>query len=81
MSNRQLEERQEAEFDQSVADVLGISFEDMTERTSFEVHTSETSDGELMGYNVQFGPDSDPAVLSQIRGLTNGYWVRIGPVL
>jgi hypothetical protein len=80
MSSRLLEERQEREQAEAVAAALGISPSDLQE-LDWTIEPHESDDGVLYGYNIYFGQGSDPEILARIQGLTDGRWVRIGPVI
>jgi hypothetical protein len=80
MSSPLLEERQEREQAEAVAAALGIAPSDLQE-LDWTIESHESEDGVLYGYNVYFGEGSDPEILAGIQGLTDGRWVRIGPVI
>lgn len=73
------EELNEAEFNQRLADELGIDIEEL-DQLDFRCDPHESDDGLLYGYNVYFSPDSDAGILKKIRGLDNADFVRIGPI-
>lgn len=77
MSNRQLEELQEAKFNEQVAAALGISVADLSE-LDWIIDENTTHDGAVSGYNISFAEGSDPEVLGQIPGVVDGRWIRIG---
>ena len=80
LSNRQLEEQREREITEALAQALGLSAQDL-DQLDYTVDPQTGSDGTLHGYNIYFGDGADPEILGRIRGLVNGRWVRIGPVL
>lgn len=79
MSNAQLEERQEREFAQQVADALGITLDDLDD-TEWEVEENASDDGVVYGYVVNFAEGSSLEVLGKIKGLQHGRWIQIGPL-
>jgi len=80
LSNRQLEEQREREITEALALALGLSAQDL-DQLDYTVDPQTGSDGTLHGYNIYFGDGADPEILGRVRGLVNGRWVRIGPVL
>jgi hypothetical protein len=74
-----MEERHERQQAEAIAAALGISTQDLAELNySIQEHTSD--DGTPYGLNIYFSDDCDPEILKQIGGLTDGRWVRIGPI-
>jgi len=74
-----LEDRHERERLEAIASELGISADELSELDwTISDHTS--ADGLLYGHNIYFGEGSDPQILARIKGLTDGRWVRIGPL-
>jgi hypothetical protein len=74
-----LEERQERKQLEAIALELGISADDLAELDwTIEPHAS--ADGLVYGHNIYFAEGSDPEILSQIKDLTDGRWIRIGPI-
>lgn len=79
MSSRQMEDRQEQQYAQKVASVLGISIDDLNVLV-WEIDENTTEDGGFTGYNITFAEGSDPEILAQIAGLVDGRWIRVGPI-
>jgi len=80
MSSRQMEEQYEQDFNEALADELGITPEELEDiLESCDPH--ESSDGFQLGYNVNFLKDADPNILSKIPRAVEQGWVRIGAVL
>jgi hypothetical protein len=75
-SSRLLEERQEREQAEAVAAALGIPPSDL-EELDWIIEPHESDDGVLYGYNSI----SAKAQTARIEGLTDGRWVRIGPII
>ena len=80
LSDRQLEDQREREITEVLAQALRLSSQDL-DQLDYTVDPQTGSDGTLHGYNIYFGDGADPEILGRIRGLVNGRWVRIGPVL
>ena len=79
MSNSQLEDRQERELHEHIADELGMSIEDI-ESLSFEIDTNESSEGLVYGHIIRFHIDEcDKEALSRVPNLKKDY-VIIGPL-
>jgi hypothetical protein len=74
-----LEERQERQQAEAVASALGILVDEL-ERLDWTIENHASDDGVLYGHNVYFANGSDPEILGRIPGLTDGRWVRIGPI-
>ncbi len=79
MSNAQLEERQEREFAQQIANALGITLDDLDD-TQWEIEENASDDGVVYGYVVNFAEGSSAEVLGKIEGLQHGRWIQIGPL-
>ena len=79
MSNRQLEDMAEEAQADAVAVALGISRDELDE-LDWSLQSHDSDDGVHYGWNVYFGPQSSAEVLGRLGGLTNGEWVRIGPL-
>lgn len=80
MSDWELQRQREREITESLAQALGLSAQDL-DRIDYIVDPQRDSDGTLQGYIIYFWDSVDPEILGRIRGLVNGRWVRIGPVL
>jgi hypothetical protein len=63
-----------------VAAALGIPPSDL-EELDWTIEPHESDDGVLYGCNVYFSESSDREILARIKGLTDGRWVRIGPII
>ena len=63
-----------------MAAALAISASDL-EGLDWTIEPHASDDGVLYGYNVYFGEGCDPEILARIEGLTDGRWVRIGPII
>ncbi|WP_025144521.1 hypothetical protein [Pedobacter jeongneungensis] len=68
MSSRQLDELNEEKRDRSIAEELGISYDELGE-TNFEIETDNSEDGFIYGYYVVFKDGSSQEVLDKIDGL------------
>lgn len=79
MSSRELEDRDESDQHEAVANALGISVDDL-DQLDWRLEDHVSDDGLLYGHNVYFGEGADPDILAKVGGLNNGEWVRIAPL-
>jgi hypothetical protein len=77
MSNREFEDPEERELLEWVASQLGITPKELSEQDC-SIEEDPGEDDDIYGYNVKFGPGSDPEVLARIRGLQNGNVAFVG---
>lgn len=72
-------EIREHESDRHLADLLGISFDDLTELV-YGIETDESKDGLIYNYRVEFDLDNSPAhILQKIKNLEDGCRVYLQP--
>jgi hypothetical protein len=72
-------EMQEQESDRHLADLLGITFDELTE-LEYEIETDESKDGLVYNYRVEFDIDSSPKnILQKIKNLEDGCRVYLQP--
>lgn len=72
-------EMQEQESDRHLADILGITFDELTE-LEYEIETDESKDGLVYNYRVEFDTDSSPKnILQKIKNLEDGCRVYLQP--
>lgn len=79
MSNRQLEERQERDFEKAVAEALGISINDL-DKVEWTEDRDESGEGVHYGHIITFEEGSDQDVLNKIVGLEDNRWIKIHPI-
>ncbi|MAS92393.1 MAG: hypothetical protein CMO55_04285 [Verrucomicrobiales bacterium] len=70
MSNRQLEENQQEDWDRRLAEELGITYDEICE-LSYDVDTNESSDGLVYNLVIRFSNGNPPEILKKISGLEN----------
>ena len=78
MSNRQIEEIQEERFNRELAQILGISFDELSE-LDWNFDTDESNDGLVYSQLVIFNEDSPKHILSKISGLDENNTVYLSP--
>ena len=78
MSSRQLEERSEAEQHNRLAEILGITSDELSQ-TEYEIHTNESKDEMIYNYFVTFDESSSTTVLNKIEGLDDNRTINLGP--
>lgn len=72
-------EIQEWENDKHLADLLGITYDELTE-LHYEINTEESEDGLIYNYMVEFDTDNSPKhILEKIKNLENGRQVYLEP--
>lgn len=71
-------ERQQEEFEKKLADILGITFDELSE-IGYKVETNESKDGLLYNYIIEFPDDSNPDILDKINGLEDRKRVWLQP--
>ena len=72
-------EMQERESDRHLADLLGITYEELTE-LDYEIETDESKDGLVYNYRVEFDKDYAPkSILQKIKNLEDGCRVNLQP--
>lgn len=76
MSNRQLEDQMEHRSNAAVAEVLGISIEDVESYVTIDAN--ESDDGALYGYIANFS-ESTPLNVRQAAGLGDGFSIDLDP--
>lgn len=76
MSNRQLEDQLEHRYNATVAEVLGISIEDVENFVTIDKDASE--DGALYGYIASFA-ESTPLNVRHAAGLGDGFSIDLAP--
>lgn len=74
-----MQEQRAQEAAESLAKALGLSAAEV-DQLELMIDTQRDQDGNVQGHIVYFLHDADPAILSKVRGLVNGRWVRIGPI-
>jgi len=70
MSNEKLEERQEREFHQLIANELGISIDELCQ-LEWEIDENSSDEGLVYSCIIQFSDDSPRRILDKIIGLTD----------
>lgn len=78
MSSRQLEEKLEAEQHNRLAEILGITPDELSQ-TEYEIHTNESKDEMIYNHFVTFDESSSTTVLNKIEGLDNNRTISLGP--
>ena len=76
MSNTQLEEKQEEDFNKKLAKQIGLEYEELME-LDYEIHQEESEDGLVYNQYIAFNKDVAPEVLKKIKGLDQNYWLYI----
>lgn len=72
-------EMQEQKGDRHLADLLGITYDELTE-LDYEIETDQSKDGLIYNYRVEFDIDNSPKhILSKIRNLEDGCRVYFQP--
>lgn len=72
-------EMQEQESDRHLADLLGITYDELTE-LDYEIETDESKDGLVYNYRVEFDTDNSPKnILQKIKNLEDGCRVYLQP--
>lgn len=72
-------EMQEQEGDRHLADLLGITYDELTE-LDYEIETDQSKDGLIYNYRVEFDKDGSPEyILSKIKNLEDGCRVYFQP--
>lgn len=72
-------EMEEQESDRHLADLLGISFEELTELV-YEIETDKSNDGLIYNYIVKFDIENSPKhILQKIKNLQYGCQVYLQP--
>lgn len=72
-------EMQEQESDRHLADLLGITYDELTE-LDYEIETDESKDGFVYNYRVEFDIDNSPKhILQKIKNLEDGCRVYLQP--
>lgn len=72
-------EMQEQEGDRHLADLLGITYDELTE-LDYEIETDQSKDGLIYNYRVEFDIDNSPKhILSKIKNLEDGCRVYFQP--
>lgn len=72
-------EMQEQEDDRHLADLLGITYDELTE-LDYEIETDQSKDGLIYNYRVKFDIDNSPKhILSKIKNLEDGCRVYFQP--
>lgn len=72
-------EMQEQESDRRLADMLGLTYDELTE-LDYEIETDESNDGLIYNYRVEFDIDNSPAhILSKVKNLEDGCRVYLQP--
>lgn len=72
-------EMQEQESERHLADLLGITYDELTE-LDYEIETDESKDGLVYNYRVEFDTDNSPKnILQKIKNLEDGCRVYLQP--
>lgn len=72
-------EMQEQESDRHLADLLGITYDELTE-LDYEIETDESKDGLVYNYRVEFDTVNSPKnILQKIKNLEDGCRVYLQP--
>ena len=72
-------EMQELESDRHLADLLGISYDELTE-LDYKIETDESNDGLVYNYIVEFNIENSPKhILQKIKNLEDGCRVYLQP--
>ncbi|MFD2784103.1 hypothetical protein [Hymenobacter rubripertinctus] len=72
-------EMQEQESDRHLADLLGITYDELTE-LDYEIETDQSRDGLVYNYRIEFDIDNSPKdILSKIKNLEDGCRVYFQP--
>ena len=77
MSSRQLEEKLENEQHTKLAEVLGITSDELSQ-TEYEIDSNESKDGVIHDYFVVFDESSSKEVLNKIKGIDDKRTVSLG---
>ena len=76
MSNRQLDEIEEEKSDKHLAEVLGISHDDLS-LLEYDLSPNESRGGFISGYIIIFGDSSPKKILRKIKGIDNNNTVYL----
>lgn len=76
MTNRQLEVQLKHRSNATLAEVLGVSIEDVENYVTID--TDQSDDGALYGYIANFA-ESTPLDVRQAAGLGDGFSIDLGP--
>ncbi|NQT78743.1 MAG: hypothetical protein HQ565_13610 [Bacteroidetes bacterium] len=71
-------ERQQEEFEKKLADILGITYDELSE-IGYEIETNESKDGLIYNYIIEFPEDSSSEILDKINGLEDRKRVWLQP--
>ena len=77
MSSRQFEEKLENEQHNKLAEVLGITSDELSQ-TEYEIDSNESKDGVIYDYFVVFDESSSKEVLNKIKGIDDNRTVSLG---
>lgn len=70
---------QEQESDRHLADLLGISYNELTE-LEYEIETDQSKDGLIYNYRVEFDTDNSPEhILKKVKNIEDGCRVYLQP--
>ena len=76
MSNRQLDEVLEEKSDRHLAEVLGISY-DYLSQLNYDFYPNESRGGIISGYIIIFSDSSPKEILSKIKGIDDNNTVSL----
>jgi hypothetical protein len=71
-------ENQKEKFDHSLAEKLGISYDDLLE-LNYEITTEESNDGLIYNYILEIKNNVPDEILDKIHGLEDGIRVWFAP--
>lgn len=77
MSSRELEDRQQRDFDAWVASRLGVTTDEL-DGLDWSIDEIDGNDGAVYGHRVTIDEESDPDVLAKIKDLHGDLSIDIG---
>ncbi len=78
MSSRQLEEIEEEKSDKHLAELLGISYDDLSQ-LNYDFYPNESRGGVISGYIIIFSDSSPKKILRKINGIDDNNTVYLSP--
>ncbi len=76
MSSRQLDEIEEEKSDKHLAEVLGISYDDLSQ-LNYDFYPDESKGGFISGYLILFSDSSPQKILRKIKGIDDNNTVYL----